>query len=430
MTTPQIFAGAMGSSSGVDVGDNVPNSLLLDSSLSQYLSRTPSVATNRNIFWYSAWVKRATLTGVQPIFTAGSDDSNKDLIRFTSDNFLEYISVAGGVTQGDIISTRLFRDPTSYFHLFAQFDFTQATAADRVKMWVNGDKLSFTTQTTITGVGLHLFNSTVEHRIGRGIGTVQQSELYIAYAAMGDGNTKAATDFGRFSPDTGGWVPKNYTGTYGTNGFKLEFLNGTALGTDTSGNGNNWTVNGGITSANQYRDTPTNNYTVLNALYTGKSTLSKGNLTASGATDLPTLSPTSGSWYFEINGASTTWTPPAAFPSAAGVYNFGQRSFNNTATHPTLCTANLVDETVILSGTFTGNASADGRFVFCNGYPTTLTINGYVVTFGTHADRVANGFKLRTSSASYNAVGTNTWTATIVGNRANCLKYARAQVNP
>ena len=109
--------------------------------------------------------------------------------------------------------------------------------------------------------------------------------------------------------------------------------------------------------------------------------------------------------------------------------NFGQRPFSYTP--PTgfkaLCTANLSLTAPTASGTFTGNASADGPFVWIGGVPTTLTINGNAVTFGTHADKAAGGFKLRTSSSSYNAAGSNSWTATFA---SPSTKSAFAQPQP
>ena len=56
-----------------------------------------------------------------------------------------------------------------------------------------------------------------------------------------------------------------------------------------------------------------------------------------------------------------------------------------------------------------------------------MTINGNAVTFGTHADKTANGFKLRSSSASYNTAGSNTYSVTSTG---ASFKHARAQGNP
>lgn len=118
--------------------------------------------------------------------------------------------------------------------------------------------------------------------------------------------------------------------------------------------------------------------------------------------------------------------------SGANYANFGQRPF--TYTPPTgfkaLCQQNLTSETVTVSGSFTGNLNADGPFVWLNGVPKTLTINGNAVTFGTHADKTAGGFKVRTASSSYNNTGSNTYTATIDGNRQNCFKYRNAQGNP
>lgn len=98
--------------------------------------------------------------------------------------------------------------------------------------------------------------------------------------------------------------------------------------------------------------------------------------------------------------------------------NFGQRAWSKTcpAGFKAISTKNLKYDTAVptQSGTFTGNVNADGPFVQMNGCPETLTINGNAITFGVHADRLSNGFKLRTASSSHNASGSNTWTATML----------------
>jgi hypothetical protein len=109
--------------------------------------------------------------------------------------------------------------------------------------------------------------------------------------------------------------------------------------------------------------------------------------------------------------------------------NFGQRPFAYTA--PTgfkaLCTTNLIKATAITtSGSFIGNVSANGPFVYLNGIPTAMTINGNAVTFGSQADKLSNGFKVRTTSTSYNSTGTNNFS---VSTTAQKFKYARAQAN-
>jgi hypothetical protein len=119
----------------------------------------------------------------------------------------------------------------------------------------------------------------------------------------------------------------------------------------------------------------------------------------------------------------------AGAASTSMTVNFGQQPFVYTA--PTgflaLNTFNIAAGTVTTSGTFTGNASTNGPMVWLNGTPTAMTINGNAVTFGTHADKLANGFKVRSSSASYNTAGSNTYVATTV---AEVLKYENAQPNP
>ena len=114
---------------------------------------------------------------------------------------------------------------------------------------------------------------------------------------------------------------------------------------------------------------------------------------------------------------------------AAYSCNFGQRPFAYTAPSgfKALCTQNLPEGTITTSGTFTGNANADGPLVYLNGVPTTMTINGNAVTFATHADKLANGFKLRTNSVSYNTSGSNTYSVSATGDK---FKNARAQINP
>jgi hypothetical protein len=119
---------------------------------------------------------------------------------------------------------------------------------------------------------------------------------------------------------------------------------------------------------------------------------------------------------------------PWSSDALSATANFGQRAF--AATPPSgfkaLCSENLTSDTVTASGTFTGNADANGPFVFANGVGATLTLNGNAVTFGTHADKLANGFKLRTASASYNASGSNTWAWTA----GRPFRRGNAQGNP
>ena len=55
------------------------------------------------------------------------------------------------------------------------------------------------------------------------------------------------TTFGETDSTSGIWKFKSPSGvTWGTNGFHLKFENSGALGTDSSGNSNTFTVNGNL----------------------------------------------------------------------------------------------------------------------------------------------------------------------------------------
>jgi hypothetical protein len=128
---------------------------------------------------------------------------------------------------------------------------------------------------------------------------------------------------------------------------------------------------------------------------------------------------TSGPYFIYVSTAAAT----------TASLNAGQRSLAYTAPSGflPLNTFNIAAGTVTTSGTFTGNLSTDGPFVYLNGTPTAMTINGNAVTFGTQADKLANGFKVRSSSILYNLIGSNTYVATTVG---EVFKYEDAQSNP
>jgi hypothetical protein len=140
--------------------------------------------------------------------------------------------------------------------------------------------------------------------------------------------------------------------------------------------------------------------------------------------------PAAGTGQVTTLSTSKQWMPAVSSASTQNItVNFGQRPFAYTAPSgfKALCTANLPEGTITTSGTFTGNALADGPFVYLNGVPTAMTINGNAVTFATHADKLSNGFKVRTSSGSYNTAGSNTYSISTTGAK---FKYARAQANP
>lgn len=429
-------------------GYNLTRSLRFRASATAYLSRTPASAGNRRTYTWSGWVKRGKLGSAQGLFEAVLGPQIITSLYFNSSDQLVLQMYQDPSYNSLWTSNAVFCDPSAWYHIVFAIDTTQATNAAMLRLYVNG-----VLQTTPYVIAQYsaipqnydtIIDYTTAHSIGRYAGA-NYFDGYLAETNFIDGQALTPSSFGSTNSTTGVWQPAAYTGTYGTNGFYLPFTDNSALttssnvglGKDFSGNGNYWTTNNiSITAGVTYdsmTDVPTltsataANFAVLNPLNPTRSTLTNGNLTASGTTDLPTIIPASGTWYFEISGVSKTWTPPAAFPAAAGDYNFGQRPFANTPTNQTLNTFNLTAGTVTTSGSFTGNVSADGPSINLNGVPTAMTINGNAVTFGTHADKTAYGFKVISSSTSYNSTGTNTYSITTTGAK---FKYANAQGNP
>jgi len=324
-------------------GYQISRSLRFNSADSAYLNRTPASATNQKTWTWSGWVKRSTLraglTDPATIFNAGG---NGFLARFSYANQdqLEFYNYSGAAYQLEVITTQVFRDVSAWYHIVFVLDTTQATSSNRFKVYVNGSQITaFSTATYPSQNADLLVNNTSVHAIGvlNGIGGYYNG--YITDVNFIDGQALTPSSFGETNAQTGVWQPKAYSGSYGTNGFYLNFSdnsNTTAatLGKDYSGNGNNWTPNGFLVSAGPNNDSlvdvPTSygvdtgvggtvrgNYATLNPLNTTGGTISNGNLDyAMGNTRVASnFAMSSGSWYFEVKVASVG--------STVGLYTIG-----------------------------------------------------------------------------------------------------------
>jgi hypothetical protein len=310
-------------------GYEIQRSLRFNSADSANLSRTPSVAGNRKTWTYSTWVKRANLSQAQGILA----EAGSDLISFgfAADNIF-FMTISG---VGNGATTAVFRDPSSWYHVVIRFDTTQATAADRVRIYINNvlQSLSSTLVLQNTDYGI---NNTTLHEIGRTkySGPITYLDGYLTEIYMVDGQSLDPSSFGEYNADTGVWQPKRYGGSYGTNGFYLNFSdnsNTTAatLGADYSGNGNNWTPNNFSVTAGAGNDSlvdvPTpygvdtgvggevrGNYCTMNPVNKGSTvTLSNGNLDqvtfdANWDSARASIAVASGKWYWEVTITGTS----------------------------------------------------------------------------------------------------------------------------
>ena len=272
---------------------------------------------NRKTFTFSCWVKRSVF-GENFLFNSRIDASNHFLTRFTGAHQLELLNRTSASNNFILTTNRLFRDVSAWYHIVVAVDTTQSTANDRVKFYVNGvQETSFATQTMGSqDADLSLNTSTATHYIGQEYTSGSNFfDGYMSEVILVDGQALTPTSFGVTNSD-GVWTPIPYTGTFGTNGFNLQFEDASSLGTDSSANGNNFTVNN-LTSIDQTTDYPVVNFATFNSLWIERANnvqpaFSNGNLTAtfdnSGTNEqgVSNIAVSTGKWYCEIKWDSAT----------------------------------------------------------------------------------------------------------------------------
>ena len=314
----------------VSGGYEIQRSLRFNSADSAYLNRTPASAGNRKTWTWSAWIKRSELPGSRISLFAclfGGNDNSTFWLGFDENNRL-----AVGVNTVFLLQTSsVYRDVSAWYHVVLAVDTTQATAANRLKLYVNGTQITaFDTNNLATAVSQNMdlaINAAQPHTLGRIDLPAWYFPGYMTEVNFIDGQALTPSSFGAFDAQTGVWGPTRYAGSYGTNGFYLNFSdnsNTTAatLGKDYSGNSNNWTPNNFSVSAGAGNDSlvdvPTNwgtdtgvggtvrgNYCTLNPLDKGANvSVADGNLTATvtstGGIVLSTFGVSSGKWYWEM----------------------------------------------------------------------------------------------------------------------------------
>jgi len=297
---------------GSPSGYQISRSVRLRSSASAYLNRTLTTPTNNKIWTWSAWVKKGRASGTgasaQTLFATGSasTDAGSTLIWFDTERL-----IVSGYSTNWLISSAVYRDPSAWYHILVAWDNSNATASNRIKIYVNGLEISYATdnRASLSTTATYGINQAVLHTLGAwswNNGSFAQPQYFDGYLTeinFIDGQALTPSSFGETNAVTGVWQPIKYTGTCGTNGFYLNFSDNSAataaaIGKDYSGNGNNWTPNNiSVTAGVTYDsmlDVPTQwadggngrgNYSTMNPLdyiaaaFSG--TASNGNLTIS-----------------------------------------------------------------------------------------------------------------------------------------------------
>ena len=237
------------------------------------------------------------------IFSSGDSSSFfRVFVGTTSRISIEdFNSVSYNINWSTPTTGLLLRDPSAWYHLVVAIDTTQATASNRVKIYLNGSDISsnFTQSNSPSQNAQLQVNNNNTMYFGYSVYQTLYFGGYQSEVHFVNGQQLNATSFGA-SNSSGVWYPIAYQGTWGTNGFYLKFANSASLGTDSSGNGNNFTVNN-LTSVDQSTDTELNNFATINGAEGITKTLTEGNLSLTGSDRSPrgTIGFSTGKWYWE-----------------------------------------------------------------------------------------------------------------------------------
>ena len=260
-----ILAGA-----SVAGGYTIDQSIRFNEDDTAYLSRTnASAPTSTTVWTCSFWVKRGALGTNQYILNAGPfnfGDDQEAIYFVSNDTFRVQLTRSNSVI-GYLNTTAVFRDVSAWYNFVIVRD------GQSYAIYVNG-----AAQTGTSSFGSNpasYVNAATQQDIGNRLDNLLRFDGYLAEFYCVDGQALAPTDFGEYNDD-GVWVPKQYAGTYGTNGFYITGEDSADLGADYSGNGNDFTSSG-LTASSQVLDTPTDNYCVMNDLVQNRD----GNITNS-----------------------------------------------------------------------------------------------------------------------------------------------------
>jgi hypothetical protein len=282
-----------------DFGDEISNSILFARADDPGITRTHSTTADSDkkvtISWWQKFTAEGNAdSGLYVCFSSAKSVGNSAMDLYFNAGYAEWYFLNSGTIDGILRTNREFRDPIGWTNFVLSIDTTiSSPASARMRMWING--IEETSLTSSSGSPQYpaqndLVNVLADGTklvIGEDDGGGYNFDGYLADFIMLDGIAVTdATNFGRFSDSHSSvWVPINYSGSYGTNGFRLDFSvapgTGNGAGTDVSGNGRHFT-DSNLGASDQVNDTPTKVYATWNPLYpptmghSGTATLTEG----------------------------------------------------------------------------------------------------------------------------------------------------------
>ena len=240
----------------------IAQSLRFEEGAGDHLQRTPSSAGNRKTWTWSCWFKYTGRLGTNTggdgvLFGADAGSGNYFHLRIRSSSTPYNAFGVDGSGLSSTTYSPLLRDHGGFYNFVFAFDTTQATDSNRFKFYINGTQITDLTSTGYPSQDTdYAVNNTIEHQIGQlQYGGSEELDGLMAEVTFVDGTALDASSFGETK--NGVWIPKDTSGlTFGTNGFLLKFADTSNFGTDSSGQGNNWTAQN-LSADHQSLDSPT-----------------------------------------------------------------------------------------------------------------------------------------------------------------------------
>ena len=302
---------------------SVDNSCRFDGSTS-CMEKTQGTPSDSDKFTMSFWIKKSSNGAYRNVMQGMGGGTDYTTCTFNSSDQMDFGNRQGGHV-GRLVTTRVFRDPAAWYHFVCVWDSGNATAGNRMRMYVNGvEETAFATDTNPAEDETPATASGDKIHVGAHNASGYFWDGYMAEVYFCDGQAYAASDFGEFDEDSPTiWKPKDASGdlTFGNNGFYLDFKASDNLGNDA--NGGTDLAETGLAAIDQTVDTPTNNFCTLNPLdnYHFQSAYTLGNCKivtgGSGRETFTTgtMGLTAGKWYYEMKISTASNGDYAGFTS-------------------------------------------------------------------------------------------------------------------
>ena len=294
----------------LSTGYEIDNSLVLEDANDESMIRNYSGDGNRRTWTYSTWIKKLKFgSEYDYMYLFGAANTS---ILFLNDDRLR-IELYNGSSTVYADTSMLFRDGSAWYHIIVTLDSTQGTASDRVKIYINGVRVTSFNNSTYANMSqnaeFNIGEASSNYQFGYWFAGGANNRAFSGYVAEThyvNGTALDETSFGEYDEDSGIWKPKEYTGSHGTKGFYFKFDDASNLGKDSATSGIGDFSENNISASDQATDTPTNNFCTWNPLWDyasypkiteGATKVRLDDSTNEGAKG--TIGLTNGKWYWE-----------------------------------------------------------------------------------------------------------------------------------